>query len=47
MMQINQNKDTEAGKPPFFKRWRTFYILVIAALLFQIVLFYGITKYFE
>lgn len=47
MMQINQNKDTEAGKPPFFKRWRYLYWLVMAVLIFQIILFYGITRYFE
>lgn len=47
MNKINQSGDTDAEKPPFFTRWRYFYWLVIAALIFQIILFYGITRYFE
>jgi hypothetical protein len=46
-MSMDQNGITDPDKPPFFKRWRTFYWLVIAALVLQIILFYGITKYFE
>ncbi len=46
-MYMDQSGITEPDKPPFFKRWRTFYWLVIAALVVQIILFYGITKYFE
>jgi len=34
-------------KPPIFKNWRTLYWLVMEALVVQIVLFYGITTYFE
>jgi hypothetical protein len=46
-MNTNQNGITDSDKPPFFKRWRSLYWLVIAALVFEIVLFYGITRYFE
>jgi hypothetical protein len=41
-----QKGPQEEDKPPFFKTWRTLYWLVIGALLAQIILFYGITRYF-
>ena len=35
------------GKPPFFRTWRGMYLLVLGALVFQILLYYAITRYFE
>lgn len=46
-MTTDSTGQPDPDKPPFFKRWRSLYWLVIAALIFQIILFYGITKYFE
>jgi len=41
--------DTEPPleKPPFFKRWKGMYWLVLGNLAFLIVLFYIITKIYE
>lgn len=46
-MMTDHNGIKDPDKPPFFERWRSFYWVVIAALIFQIILFYAITKYFE
>jgi len=42
-----QNASFPDEKPPLFKNWRSLYWLVIGALISQIILFYGITVYFE
>lgn len=34
------------GRPPFFKSWGGMYLLVLGALVFQIVLYYAITRFF-
>ena len=45
MNEIKKNKIDE--NPPVFKKWKSWYILVLANLTFLIVLFYIFTKYFE
>jgi hypothetical protein len=44
---MNQLNEKENDKPPFFKTWKGMYWLVMGALLFQIVLYYAITRFFE
>ena len=44
---MEENKLTDPDKPPFFKSWRTMYWIVMSALVIQILVYYGITKYFE
>ncbi len=34
-------------KPPFFKSWKTWYLLVIGFLVVLIILFYLFTKHFS
>jgi hypothetical protein len=36
----------DEDKPPLFKRWTSWYYLVIGFLIFQILLFAMFTKYF-
>ena len=38
---------TEKDDIPVFKSWRSWYILVIGALIALIIFFYFFTKYFE
>ncbi|WP_295123979.1 hypothetical protein [uncultured Chitinophaga sp.] len=40
-------KDTQHEKPPLFSKWRYWYLLVIAWLITQIILFYFFTKTFS
>ncbi len=44
---MQHQEPIEEDKPPVFRSWQTLYALVIGALVFQIVLFYAITTYFE
>ena len=41
--QIFENENEEA-KPPLFKKWKSWYLLVIGELILLIVLFYWFTK---
>ena len=34
-------------KPPLFQSWKTWYKLVLAAMLIQVTAYYLITKYFS
>jgi len=34
-------------KPPLFRSWKTWYQLVLAAMLMQVVVYFLITKYFS
>ncbi len=38
---------TQEERPPIFKSWNTWYIVVALALVLQIVLFIYFTKYFS
>jgi hypothetical protein len=44
---MNASEKLPEGKPPFFKTWRGMYALVLGALVFQIILYYAITRFFE
>ena len=37
----------EDKKPPVLGSWRNLYLLVLGALVLQIIIYYGITRYFE
>jgi hypothetical protein len=39
-------KATTEGKPPLFKFWRHWYMLVIGVLVLQIILYYWLTRSF-
>ncbi len=41
----NEAENTE--KPPFFKEWKSWYILVIGELILLIILFYWFTNAFS
>lgn len=43
-----ENKDLEAEeKPPFFKKWKGWYLLVLGNLVFLIILFYLFTNHYS
>ncbi len=39
-------KPGDIDPPPFFKKWRSMYWLVLGVLAALIVIFYGITQYY-
>jgi uncharacterized integral membrane protein len=41
------NEDPQNDEVPLFKKWRTWYVLVIGFLLLLILLFYYLTKHFS
>lgn len=42
-----QTPDNESDKPPLLGSWKSLYLLVLGNLVFLIVLFYIITKFYE
>jgi len=34
-------------KPPLFRSWKTWYKLVLGVMLFQVIVYFLITKYFS
>jgi hypothetical protein len=43
---METTEKTDTGKPPFFRSWRGMYWLVMGFLVFQIIIYYAITRYF-
>ena len=48
-MPPRKESEEEEGieAPPFFRRWRSVYAVVIGNLILLIALFYGFTRLFE
>lgn len=42
-----EGENTKEEQVPVFNSWKSWYILTIGFLLVQIVLYFGITKFFE
>ena len=42
-----EHSNLEDNKPPVLGSWRNLYWLVLGALALQIIIYYGITRYFE
>ena len=38
--------DTETGAVPLFGTWRKAYLLIVVAFVFEVALFYAISRYF-
>jgi hypothetical protein len=47
MHQDNHTKPDSVEKPPLFKTWKAWYILVISSLILFIMFAYVLTKIFE
>lgn len=43
----HEHPKLEDSKPPVLGSWRRLYWLVLGALVLQIIIYYGITRYFE
>ena len=43
----HEKPQLEDQRPPVLGSWRNLYLLVLGALLLQILIYYGITRYFE
>jgi Mg2+ and Co2+ transporter CorA len=41
------NTEEQEERPPLFKNWRTWYMLVIGCLVLLILFFYFLTKHFS
>lgn len=46
IMETNSNKDSIKEGPPLFKRWRSWYGIVLLLLLLLILFFYLFTKHY-
>lgn len=44
---VNDVSEKELDPPPFFKRWRSMYILVLGVWVALILLFYLFTKVYQ
>lgn len=40
------HSDTSSEKPPVFKSWKRWYVLVLGVLVLQIILYYWLTRSF-
>jgi len=46
-MKTEKDKNIEDEKPPFFKKWSSWYFLVLGNLALMVIIFYLFTRIFE